>query len=510
MSALKSAEDYKTGEILNSAKAAPIRVLFSTIGGGATLLFIIVALLSKGEFQKGMGYSWLFAIVYFLTLSVGCIFWTLLHHASNSGWGVLVRRLMETVGSVVPALFVLALPIVMIPGIRDALWEWFPETHRVNEEWAVQKEDVVRKKFEEMKSGIDAGQKALDAKKKEWSASLEKAQPGEKARIEAEMAAAEASQERLKEADPSKAPVQNEVEDEAEAEHFKHASPVLASKRGYLNPGFWYFRYFMFAIALSGIIYLLRSWSLRSDSDAAGSGKWFRLMRKWSCGFLPLFAVSWTFLMFDWLMALDYTWFSTMWGVYLFAGAALNSMAFLIILLVGLQRSGHLLKVVNAEHYHIMGKLMHVFVIFWAYIAFSQFFLIWYANMTEETKFYLLRNSDGWNLYAKVFLVAGHFFLPFVFLLIRAMKKNMTWIAAAALWNLAMHFFDLYYVIIPERGPSLSGGESLLVPYAWITDVLAFLAVGGIFCYFVLRNLGQGSLYPCRDPRLDESLNLTN
>lgn len=506
MSALKSAEDFKNGEKLNAAHAGPLRVLCLTVGAGALVLFLIVALLAKGDYQKGMAYSWLFAVVYFLSIAAGAIFWTLLHHASNSGWGTVVRRLMETVGSVIPMVFVLSLPIVLIPGARDALWEWFPETARVHKGWEEHGQEAVKERTEAMKAEIEAGRAALAAKEAAVAAALPKAQPGEKAALEADLTIAKAAQQKLESVDLSEKAV-----GEAEAKkHFKHESALLANKSGYLNPGFWYFRFVLFAVALTGIIYLLRAWSLRSDTDGASAGRLFRMMRKWSCGFLPLFAVSWTFLMFDWLMALDYTWFSTMWGVYLFAGAALNSMAFLILLLVGLQRSGHLLKVVTQEHYHIMGKLMLTFVIFWAYVAFSQFFLIWYANMTEETKFYLLRNTDGWNLYAKVFLVAGHFFLPFVFLLVRAAKTNLTWIAGAALWNMAMHFFDLYYVIIPERGVSVTHGAQLMIPYAWIMDIIAFVAVGGIFCYFVLRNLAQGSLFPCRDPRLDESLNLTN
>lgn len=506
MSALKSAEDFKNGEKLNAAKAGPLRVLCLTVGGGALLLFLIVALLAKGDFQKGMAYSWLFAVVYFISLAAGGIFWTLLHHASNSGWGIVVRRLMETLGSVIPVLFVLSLPIILIPGARDALWEWFPETARTEEAWKKEGAEVVKAHTEEVKAQIEAGRSALSARETESAAALSKAQPGEKAAIEAALAEAKAAQEKLEATDLS----EEKVGEKQHHKHFKHESAILASKSSYLNPFAWYVRFALYFVGLTGVIYCLRSWSLKSDTDGASAGRLFRLMRKWSCGFLPIFAVSWTFLMFDWLMALDYTWFSTMWGVYLFAGAALNSMAFLILLLVGLQRSGHLTKVVTPEHFHIMGKLMHAFVIFWAYVAFSQFFLIWYANMTEETKFFLLRNSDGWNLYAKVFLVAGHFFVPFVFLLIRATKTSLTWIAVAAIWNLAMHFFDLYYVIIPERGPSITHGKDLMISYAWITDLLAFVAVGGIFCYFILRNLGQGSLFPCRDPRLDESLNLTN
>ena len=238
-------------------------------------------------------------------------------------------------------------------------------------------------------------------------------------------------------------------------------------------------------------------------------------MRRGSCGFLPFFATAWTFLVFDWLMALDFTWFSTMWGVYLFAGAALNSMGVLIILVTVLRKFGYLKNVVTLEHYHLMGKLMLAFVIFWAYIAFSQFFLIWYANITEETRFYLTRNTGLWNAYTIGFLVVGHFFVPFTILLVQKVKKLPVVISCVAGWNLLMHALDLYWIIIPERGPSLTAhlGEAniaMTIPGAWLFDILAFVSVAGIFGFFLLRQLSSASLFPCRDPRLDESLNVVN
>ena len=165
---------------------------------------------------------------------------------------------------------------------------------------------------------------------------------------------------------------------------------------------------------------------------------------------------------------------------------------------------------ITKEHYHIMGKLMHAFVIFWAYIAFSQFFLIWYANITEETKFFLIRNTGFWNIYTILFLVIGHFFVPFLVLLIRY-HKTTTWIiSAVCIWNLIMHALDIYWIVIPERAISLTGGAKHYLPEMLKFDILAFVGVGGIFIFCLLKALGSASLYPSRDPRLDESLNLVN
>lgn len=165
------------------------------------------------------------------------------------------------------------------------------------------------------------------------------------------------------------------------------------------------------------------------------------------------------------------------------------------------------------EHYHLMGKLMHSFVIFWAYIAFSQYFLIWYANITEETKFYLLRNTDFFNSYTVMLLVIGHFFIPFAALLVRQVKKTPKLMVAISVWMLLMQIADIYWIIIPERGVSLTAGSDhmqFVIPGAIWFDLLAFLAVGGIFGYLLLRSLGQSSLYPSQDPRLEESLNVVN
>ena len=101
---------------------------------------------------------------------------------------------------------------------------------------------------------------------------------------------------------------------------------------------------------------------------------------------LPLFALSLTFGAYDWLMSLDYHWFSTMWGVYIFAGAAGSSMSLLVLVITALRKAGYLKEIVTIEHYHIMGKWMLAFTVFWAYIGFSQYMLIWYANMPEETR----------------------------------------------------------------------------------------------------------------------------
>ena len=509
MAGLKNADNFAAGEKFN---AGLLKWVLLMVGAGAAALFFIIYVstggVAEGEkttsaFHRGMSYSWLFAVVYFMTLAVGGIFWTLLHNATNSGWGTVVRRLMENLGSVVVIMFILALPLLS-PGMRDSLWEWYPERAHLLE----QSVKVADKELAEHKAGlageIEEAKKSLTEIKLENEAAMAGASENAKQYLQVEINKAQAEFDTLS----AKAGSDEELKAELAEAHFKHSNVNLYKKSGYLNSGFWHFRFFFYAIALSGIIFFMRGWSIKQD--LTGDPKFYRRMRRAACGFLPLFAASWTFLVFDWLMALDYTWFSTMWGVYLFAGAALNSMAFLILLLTAVRGAGYLKEVVTMEHYHLMGKLLLAFTIFWGYIAFSQFFLIWYANITEETKFYLTRNTEYWNTHAILFLVIGHFFIPFAVLLIQGFKKTPKILCAVAAWSMLMHFCDIYWIIIPERGPSLTGGTDMIVSGCFWMDILAWFAVAGIFGFGVMHFLGKGSLFPCRDPRLDESLNVMN
>src|SRR5437870_9887435 len=195
---------------------------------------------------------------------------------------------------------------------------------------------------------------------------------------------------------------------------------TLDSKHAYLNWNFFVVRAIVFFAFFIIASQLLRRFSVRQDKD--GNPHFTILMRKVAFTSLPLFALCLTFGACDWLMSLNYKWFSTMWGVYIFAGAAGSSMSLLVLVITGFRRAGYLRDIVTLEHYHIMGKWMLAFSVFWAYIGFSQYMLIWYANMPEETQYYLARNTESWwNL--SMLLVVGRFFGPFGILLLRSIKK---------------------------------------------------------------------------------------
>jgi hypothetical protein len=235
--------------------------------------------------------------------------------------------------------------------------------------------------------------------------------------------------------------------------------------------------------------------------DENGDQEITRRLQYWAPLGLVVFGIATTFAAFDWVMSLFSPWYSTMFGVYIFSGSAVAIMSLLIVVIVILQLLGRLTRDVTTEHYHDMGKLLFAFVVFWAYIAFSQFMLIWYGNLPEETVFFAQRFTGSW-LWASVFLALGHFVLPFFWLISRRSKRNRGRLAAAALWMLAMHFFDVYWLVMPGVRPLSSA-------LAWV-DLLVFLGMAGLFGGMYVWLLSIRPLLPLRDPRLKESLAFEN
>jgi hypothetical protein len=274
---------------------------------------------------------------------------------------------------------------------------------------------------------------------------------------------------------------------------------TLDSKRAYLNLNFFILRAAFFLGFFIIASQLLRRFSVRQDKD--GNPQFTIRLRKVAFASLPLFALCLTFGAFDWLMSLNYRWFSTMFGVYIFAGAAGSSMALLVLVITALQRAGYLKDVVTLEHYHIMGKWMFAFCVFWAYIGFGQYMLIWYANMPEETQYYLTRNTESWWSLSML-LVIGRFFGPFAILLLRSIKKHPHQLCYVAAWILLMQMLDIYLVVLPALH-----GTGVHVS---LWDFAALIAIGATLAFAYLRIVGKTSLFPVRDPRLVESLKLVN
>lgn len=271
---------------------------------------------------------------------------------------------------------------------------------------------------------------------------------------------------------------------------------LLHEKAAYLNQPFFWIRAVLYFFVFAGVATLLRSFSV--EQDRSGLPRYTLLNRRTSFASLMPFALALTFAAVDWLMGLDFHWFSTMWGVYIFAGSALSALCVTALIVLALQSVGYL-PMVTREHYQLLGRLMLAFTTFWAYIAFSQYMLIWYSNIPEETIYYALRNTGSWRIFSTA-LVIGHFFLPFLLLLPEFTKRNPRFLCAVAGWILLMHILDLYIVILPVLHPE---GVS---PH--LLDLLALLVVGGVLAIIFLKRLGDSPLLPVRDPRLPASLHI--
>lgn len=268
-------------------------------------------------------------------------------------------------------------------------------------------------------------------------------------------------------------------------------------KRGFLNVPFFFIRAIVYFSVWLGLSYGLWSYSTRQDVDG---DKWLTAhARKLSAVGLLLFAFTTAFAGFDWMMTLDFHWFSTMFGVYFFAGCILSALALGTLVLITLRSFGRMHVAFTDDHLHDLGKLVFAFTVFWAYIAFSQYFLIWYANIPEETAWMLRRKQGPWELLSWIIPI-GHFIVPFIFLMARTIRRSRPLLALGCVWLLFMHVLDWYWAIRPEvKFEGKPVGPSLLDAVAIAGPVLIFLGV-------MVRKIGSGPLIPLKDPRLPEAL----
>jgi len=197
------------------------------------------------------------------------------------------------------------------------------------------------------------------------------------------------------------------------------------------------------------------------------------------------------------VMSLDPSWYSTMFGVYVVSGGALAFMSMVTLISLMLHRAGMLTKSITREHFHDLGKWMFALTIWWGYIAYSQYMLIWYADVPEETIYFKIRMEDSWA-YLSALLVVGQFIVPFLLLLSRAAKRNYIVLAIAATWILVIHGMDIHWLVFPSV---LRENFHL----QWL-DVTTFLAAGSVFAFAFWRHMRINPMIPVGDLRLGEAL----
>lgn len=390
--------DWRLGEL--GGRTIRVAAIVGVVGLVSTL-----ALAFAGGGGTRVLQSWLVAFCYFLSLSLGAMFFVLIQHLVGASWSVVVRRQAESIAANLPLLALFFVPILL------GLGELYP--------WA---------------------------------------------------------------------------RPEAVA-----ADPLLQHKAPYLNLTFFIARWVFYFVVWTLISRYFLGRSLRQDRE--GGVAITLAMEKTAAPSVIGLAITTSFAGLDLLMTLSPTWYSTIFGVYFFAGGFLGCFALLAVISIWLQSAGKVRTAITPEHYHDLGKLIFAFTIFWAYIGFSQFMLIWYSNIPEETVWYRMRIDGSWEAFS-YFLLFAHFVIPFCGLLSRTAKRRTKILGFWAVWMLVMHYVDLYWVVMP-------GAHAGRVPYH-LADLTSLLGMGGLFVAAAAWRLRDQSLIPERDPRLPDSLAFEN
>ncbi len=395
--------DKQTFKLSDAGSIKSLAIFTGLIGAG-------VCVFGCWKFHDQFFYAYLTSYIFWVTIGLGGLFFTLLHHLVDATWSVVLRRMTESVMVTLPIMLVFFIPVYL--GMHE-LYHW------------------------------------------------------------------------------------------SHADAVAH-DELLQHKSAWLNPKLFSIRtliYFVIWFIFGHFLYKL---SIKQDTEDDPEQKIKEKMRQISGPGMLLFALTITFASFDWLMSLDPHWYSTIFGVYIFAGSLLSILSFVTLLVVLLRKNNVLNEEISIEHFHDLGKLIFAFTVFWTYIAFSQYFLIWYGNIPEETVWYLHRWEGGWNK-VSLFIVFGHFVVPFFVLLSRVPKRSITVMTIVSFWMLFIHWIDLYWIILPNFNHRFHFSLTDLV-----LNIAAFLSIGGLFFAYFWSKFTSQSIIPIKDPKLKDSVKFVN
>jgi hypothetical protein len=275
------------------------------------------------------------------------------------------------------------------------------------------------------------------------------------------------------------------------------ARRLVEEKAAWLNEPSFVVRSVVYLAVLLVVGELLRSWSLRQDRGNALATTMRKRMIALSVGGIPLVAIIVTFASFDWFMSLEPTWYSDIYGVYIFAGGFLSALGLFGAMLVVAAARKDLPRGVSVEHFSAVGRLELAMVIFWTYIGWAQLVLQWIADLPLEVTWYLSRWAGGWQWFGFVLLIV-HWAIPFFYLLQRGLKRRPVPFIAISVWLVAVHLLDIYYLILPAYEPNHFA-------FRWV-DATAVVALSGVVLAFGAWRAGGIAPYPACDPFLDESI----
>jgi hypothetical protein len=272
--------------------------------------------------------------------------------------------------------------------------------------------------------------------------------------------------------------------------------PILQQKQPYLNTSFFIIRAVIYFAVWIGLAFALTSMSRKQDANPMTEDETTRFGSIAAPG-LVLYVLTLSFASFDWIMSLDPHWFSTVFGLLTVVGQGLSALAFTIAIAFTLSRTPAMEAALTPNKFHDYGKLMFAFTMLWAYLSFSQFLIIWSANLPEEIPWYIRRFSNGWGPVALV-VAFGHFVFPFLMLLSSTLKRAASRLALLAWFVLAMRFVDIHWLIMPN----FNGGH---FSFHWL-DVTTVAGLFGLWLAAYCWNLKGRALLPVGDPYLEEAL----
>lgn len=271
---------------------------------------------------------------------------------------------------------------------------------------------------------------------------------------------------------------------------------LTGGKAVYLTQGFFIARIVIFALGLLIFKKIIVGNSIKQDQT--GDESLTHKNVSWSVGFIAFFAIFFSMFSVDLLMSLLPQWYSTIWGIYAFAGLFQSFFATLLLMMIFLRRGGFVKGYITHEHQHDVAKFLKGFTVFWAYIAFSQFMLIWYANIPEETEFYIMRSLNGWMPISLALLIF-RFIIPFLALLPRGAKRNETHVIMVSVLILVMQYVDLYWLVYPNFFDGY--------PKFGFWEIGIFVGFGGLFLTLLFNFLSKHNLVAIKDPRMHEAVN---
>jgi hypothetical protein len=393
-----SVVDYRVSPELET-DVKSLRTKAGAVGLIGLALTIVGAFVDKDQFFR----SYLWAFVFWVGLSVGCLAWLMVQYLTGGAWGVMIRRICEASIKTIPIWLVFFVPVIIgIPILYGTSW--------------------------------------------------------------------------------------------ANPELVAHDA-VLRHKAPYLNTTFFIIRGFVYLGVWSFCGWFLNKWSDREDREGGVIPR--QTMAKLSAPGIIFWGFAVTFMATDWVMSVNAHWFSTMFGLLFIAGQGLSSLSFIICVMVLLSAFRPMSQLITPRHMHDLGKLLLANTMVFAYFSFSQFLITWAGNLPEEIPWYKHRLQGGWESLG-LFLVIGHFALPFALLLSSDLKKNFKMLRAVAVWIIVMRLIGVFWETMPEFFPDH-------IHVSWM-DFTAPLGIGGIWLAFFLTNLLQRPLIPPNNPNLEEAL----